>query len=103
MTVSLLSRFFRKLGILRQTRIDSSSELFKVGRDEYKYVEGDRSVVVFVELLWGEGTDVRLHSSSIDQWLPPHQNTPITADQRQQIASKIAKFLKEQGKSVEVQ
>jgi len=100
--LSKIWRFLRRLGIGgQQTRIDDSSQLIRLGRDEYRYVEGDRSVNVYVEMLTGVPSKL-IHSDSIDQWLPPHQDEQINDEERHRISNKIANFLTGKGYSVEI-
>jgi hypothetical protein len=103
MTFSDIRHLLRRLGLGgRETRIDDKSQLIRVGRDEYKYLEEERAVVVFIEMLSGAPNRL-IHLSSIDQWIPPHKDQPITEEERQRIAKKIAKFLADQGYSVQIQ
>jgi hypothetical protein len=99
---SKLWQFLIWLGIGRETRIDDSSQLIKLGRDEYKYVEGDRSLVLQIDMGIGQPSRL-LYSSTIKGWLPPHQDEKISEEDRQRIAGKIAKFLVSQGESVKVE
>jgi hypothetical protein len=99
--LSKLWQFFIWLGIGRETRIDDSSRLIKLGRDEYKYIEGERSLVLQIDML--KGPNRLLYSSTIKHWLPPHQDEKISEVDRQRIASKIASFLVSQGYSVKVE
>ena len=92
-------RFLVWLGIGRETVIDDVSQLLKAGRDEYKYVEGERSLLVQIDMLRGKPSKM-LYLSTIKQWLPPHQDEPITEAERTRIAKKIADFLTRQGESV---
>ena len=91
-----------RLGIGRETRIDDSSQLIMLGRDEYKYIEGERSLVLQIEMLRGVPNRL-LYSSTIKRWLPPHQDERISEEDRQRIATKIANFLVSQGYSVKVE
>jgi hypothetical protein len=99
---SRLWRFLIWLGIGRETRIDDSSELKVLGRDEYKYIEGERSLILQIDLLRGVPNRL-LYSSTIERWLPPHQDETISEEDRKRIAAKIANFLTGQGYSVKVQ
>jgi len=103
MMLSKTWRWLRRLGIGgRESRIDSGSQLMRLGRDEYKYVEGERSLVLQIDM--GRGVPNRLlYSSTIKRWLPPHQNETISEEDRKRIAAKIANFLTGQGYSVKVQ
>ena len=102
MTASFFRQFLLQLGLGgRETRIDSVSQLIRLGRDEYRFVEGDRSVLVFIEML--RGTPNRLiQLSSIEHWLPPHEDQEIGKEEQQRIADKIANFLAGQGYKVEI-
>jgi hemolysin activation/secretion protein len=43
-----------------------------------------------------------VYSSTIEQWLPPHDDEAITATQRREIADRIGKFLEQDGYIVEI-
>lgn len=101
MSHSIIWRFLVWLGIGRKTRIDDDSELFQVGRDEYKYVERDRSLLLQIEMLHGKPSKL-IYSSTIKGWLPPHQTDKISEEDRKRIAEKIAQFLTREGESVQV-
>ena len=98
MSQSKIWRFLIWLGIGRETEIDGTNQLFKVGRDEYKYIERGRSLLVQIDMLGGSRKI--LYSSTIKQWLPPHQDQRISEEDRRRIANKIAGFLTSQGESV---
>lgn len=83
----------------REIAIDGSRRLVMLGRDEFKYIDGERSMIVFVELLSGRPQRA-IHLSSIDKWLPPHEDQMISEQQRQQIASAIAQAFTSRGRSV---
>ena len=103
--ITMLSRLWRlliQLGIGRETRIDGSSQLKALGRDEYKYIEGERSLILQIDMLRGKPNRL-LYSSTIKRWLPPYQDEAISEQDRQRIATKIANFLTSQGYSVKVQ
>ena len=85
-----------------KSRIDSTSQLLRLDRDGYKYVEGERSLVLQIDMLRGVPNRL-LYSSTIKRWLPPHQDEMITEEDRKRIAAKIANFLTSQGYSVKVQ
>jgi hypothetical protein len=102
MPLSIIRRFLIWLGIGRETSIDGDSELLKVGRDEYKYVERGRSLLLQIEMLHGTPSKL-IYSSTIKQWLPPHDAERISDDDRKRIAERIAQFLARQGESVEVE
>jgi hypothetical protein len=95
MARSIVKRFLVWLGIAGETRIDERSQLVRVGRDEYKYSEDGRSLVLQIEM-W-TGRSKMIYSSTIKRWLPPHENEQITDLERQRIATKIADFFQRQG------
>jgi hypothetical protein len=61
------------------------------GRDEYKYKEGNHELVVFIELLPSEPWKL-IHFDSIDRWLPPYENEPITLEDQERILKKIEQY-----------
>ena len=83
----------------RETVIDGSRRLFMLGRGEFKYIDGDRSMIVFIELLSGK-PERAIHVSSIKNWLPPHEDQIISDQERQQIANAIAQAFTSRGRSV---
>ena len=101
MSRSIIWRLLIWLGVGRETRIDDKSALFKVGRDEYKYVERGRSLLLQIEMLHGRPSKL-IYSSTIKDWLPPHQDEKITDEDRKRIAKTIAQFLTAQGESVQI-
>jgi len=103
MVFSKLWGSLRRLGIGgRESRIDAESQLIRLGRDEYKYIEEEHSLILQIDM--GVGVPNRLlYSSTIKRWLPPHQDETISQEDRQRIASKIASFLVSQGYSVKVE
>ncbi|MEW5978117.1 MAG: Imm74 family immunity protein [Acidobacteriota bacterium] len=102
MSILLKIRRTLRLGLGgAETRIDGSSHLIRLGRDEYQFVEGARRVNVYIEMLSGT-PDRMLDRSSIDRWLPPHEREDIDETERERIAGKISEFLNRQGHSVEI-
>ena len=61
----------------------------RVGRDEYRYVEGDHVLTLQIEMLSGEPRRV-IYSRTIKKWLPPHDNEVISDEKRKQIVEKIS-------------
>jgi hypothetical protein len=103
MMSSKIWRWLRRAGIGgRESRIDSSSQLMRLDRDGYKYVEGERSLVLQIDMLKGVPNRL-LYSSTIKRWLPPHQDERVNEEDRQRIANKIANFLVSQGYSVKIE
>jgi hypothetical protein len=83
----------------RELHNDSNRSLRRLGRDEYKYCDGDHALVVQVEMLTGKSERV-LYSSTIKQWLPPHENEPLDSTQRREIADRIWRCLENSGYTV---
>jgi hypothetical protein len=101
--LSKIWRWLRRLGIGgAESQIDSFSQLMRLDRDGYKYIEGERSLVLQIDMLRGVPNRL-LYSSTIKRWLPPHQDERISEEDRQRIATKIANFLVSQGYSVKVE
>ncbi len=103
MAFSRIWQYLRRLGIGgAESRIDDGSHLIRLGRDEYKYIEGAHSLVLQIDM--GIGVPNRLlYSSTIECWLPPHQDEKISDEDRQRIANKIGNFLVSQGYSVKIE
>jgi hypothetical protein len=85
----------------RELKIDDNRRLLRLGRDEYKYCDGDRALVLQIEILTGK-PERFLYSSTINQWLPPHDNEPIGPTQRREIAERISRCLETAGYTIEI-
>ena len=84
-----LNRFFKRFQTNK--KIDDVSSLERLGRDEYKYIEGERALTVQIEML--SGTPKRLiYSRTIKCWLPPHEHETISEQKRKEIIEKICKY-----------
>ena len=84
-----LNRFFKKFQTNK--KIDDVCSLERLGRDEYKYIEGERALKVQIEML--SGTPKRLiYSRTIKSWLPPHEHETISEEKRTEIIGKICKY-----------
>jgi hypothetical protein len=87
--------------VFRLKKIDELRRVYPIGRDEFRYFEGDRSLDLQIDLLKGK-PDRLLYPETIVQWRPPHQNEPIDAEKRAEIARTIAQFLNDTGESTEI-
>src|ERR1044071_10068759 len=85
----------------RTLNIDKNRSLARLGRDEYKYRDGDHELTLQIEMLTGK-PELLLYSSTIKQWLPPHENESIDAVQRREIAEQIRRCLGKAGYTVEI-
>jgi hypothetical protein len=95
----ILAVFDRLTG--RELNIDDKRKLIRLGRDEYKYCDGDHALVLQIEMLTGK-PDRLLYSSTIKHWLPPHENEPIDSAQRREIAQCISHCLEKAGYTIEI-
>ena len=73
------------------TKIDGLSSVERLGRDEYKYIEGDRALILQIEMLSGTPQRV-IYSRTIKNWLPPHDKEEITDQTRKDILEKLCKY-----------
>lgn len=96
----MIRRLMNILGALggRRTKIDGSRKLTRLGRDEYKYHEGDRALILQIEMLHGNPCRL-IYLSTICRWLPPHDHEEISETDRANIAEVIRLFLESQGQS----
>jgi Immunity protein 74 len=98
--MSLIKSFFAALGG-RRTKIDSTRRLIRLSRDEYRYCDGERCLRLQIDMLKGQ-PDRLIYSSTIKQWLPPHDSLEIPDSERRQIAETIRRFLERCGHAPEV-
>lgn len=64
-----------------------------LGRAGLRYERGDHVMLVDSEMLAGPEYDMVIYSRSITTWQPPHENEPISEDERRSIAEDIEKRL----------
>jgi Zn-dependent M32 family carboxypeptidase len=82
-------KFFRRFQTIQ--KIDNVSSMVSWGRDEYKYIEGDRSLIVQAEMLSGTPQRV-IYSRTIKKWLPPYDKENITDQKKKEILEKVCKY-----------
>jgi hypothetical protein len=85
----------------RRSRIDERRRLYRLGRDEYRYCEDDRCLVLQIDMKVGEVTRC-IYAATIRKWLPPHDHEPLEPEQRRQIALAIQQFLNASGDPAEI-
>ena len=85
----------------RGQKIDEHCSLQMVGRDEYKYWEGEKSMLIGIDMLTREPQKA-ISPSAIRRWLPPHENEEITEEKRQEILAEICQLFESQGVSYEI-
>jgi hypothetical protein len=95
-----ISQFFRKFGATMT--IDGTASMEPLGRDEYKYVEGDHALKLQVEMLSGTPRRV-IYSRTIKNWLPPNENERITEQKRKEILERVCKYFDVNGISYTVE
>jgi hypothetical protein len=84
-----VKKFFRRFRTIK--RIDEFTSIERLGRDEYKYVEGDHALVLQVEMLSGTPRRV-IYSRTIRKWLPPHDMEDIADQKKEEILQKVCKY-----------
>ena len=85
-------KFFKRFQTI--TRIDSVSSVERLGRDEYKYVEGDRALILQIEMLSGIPQRV-IYSRTIRNWLPPYDKEEIPDPKKKDIIEKLCKYFEQ--------
>ncbi len=98
----LSKKFFDWLEKVGTTTLEDGSRIRRIARDGYEYSEGDHSLIIQVEVQSGK-PEVILYSSTIDQWLPPYEDEPISPSKHDEILQKITKFLRDGSISYAVQ
>jgi hypothetical protein len=63
----------------------------RIGRDEYKYIEGDHVLTLQIEMLSGTPRRV-IYQRTIKKWLPPHENEAISDEKRKEILERVCKY-----------
>jgi hypothetical protein len=95
-----ISKLLKKFRTIKQ--IDDTSSMERLGRDEYKYVEGDHALTVQIEMLSGTPSRV-IYERTIKTWLPPHDHEKIDDEKRKAILKKICRYFEINGISYIVQ
>jgi len=85
----MITKLFRKFRTIKE--IDNLSSLERLGRDEYKYIEGDHALTLQIEMLSGTPKRV-IYSRTIKNWRPPYDKENITEEKRKEIVKKICKY-----------
>ena len=95
-----ISSLLKKFRTIKQ--IDDVSSMERLGRDEYKYIEGDHALTVQVEMLSGTPSRV-IYERTIKKWLAPHEHEIIGEEKRKEILEKIRRYFEINGISYIVQ
>ena len=98
---TLFKSFLMKLRLPDFTRIDNETVLLPIDKDTFKFVEGERSVLINVERLAGDPSMV-IYAGLLKQWSSPHEQQDITAEDKDRILNKICYFFDQRGWSYEV-
>jgi hypothetical protein len=93
-------KFFKGFQTIK--KIDGTSSMIRWGRDEYKYIEGDRVLILQAEMLSGTPKRV-IYSRTIKKWLPPHEKEDISDQKKQEILAKVCKYFELNGISYTVE
>ena len=73
-----------------------SHSIDHITKDRFLYKQGERSLVIYGEMLSGE-FDFVIYSSAIANWMPPHQSEQISATDKARILKRLAEFMVDQG------
>jgi hypothetical protein len=66
-------------------------------RDNFLYREGDHKLVIYGQMLTGPFVDFVIYTSEITNWEAPHNDEPISAEQKQIIVERLDQYLKRRG------
>jgi hypothetical protein len=79
------------MSIFHNKRIDEHTTMVPLGRDQFKYREGDHEMHVTAELTAGTPARV-VYASSVKRWLPPHDGETISEDKKAAILKKVVQY-----------
>jgi hypothetical protein len=87
----------------RSTPSDSneSSFSFHVRHGYFVYREGDHSVEVYADMMTTD-IDFVVYPNQLDHWMPPHQDEVIPETKKEEILSRLWKWMERQGMKYEV-
>jgi hypothetical protein len=77
----------------RREKLPKKDGFYPVGREGYFYVEGDRVALVGTDKLVGGQL---IYTTGIE-WLPPHENEPMTKAKSADIVAKLEQYMIENG------
>lgn len=80
-------------------RSEAGFSVERVGRDDHRYFEGDRTVLVPGEMLT---TGYVIYAYAIKRWDPPHQRQRISRDERIRIVENVTRALESEGEQIKV-
>jgi len=80
---------FRRIGP-NTAESDTGVRVERSGRTELRYSEASKTTIVEVE----PGNRLAIYESTICAWLPPHEEEPLTDQDRARILSRVAEALK---------
>ena len=100
--MTLLAFLFRIIpDILSQRLSGDPFSIRAIGRDRFRYREGDHSIIFHAELFMGQ-PERRIYVSSLKQWDAPFENELIADAQKRIIIERISRFFKMREISYEV-
>ncbi|MBW3623398.1 MAG: hypothetical protein KY468_08310 [Armatimonadetes bacterium] len=99
--IELFKKYLDKLLDGGGVKIDEVSSIKRTSRDEYKYIEGDHEMLIYVEVQAGY-PGCAVYSNSIREWLPPYDNEEVTDEDKERILKKVCSHLEKSGLSYEV-
>lgn len=99
----MLDYLKRLVEVFGAIKLDSSSRLVRLGRDYYRYEEGDLLVTMQIDALSGV-PDTVIYTATMTGVHPPDATvSALTEAERVRIAEKIASYFRRRGHSVEIE
>jgi|GEM_PF-6662587 hypothetical protein len=91
-------------GYVRRRRYEPEPGVWVVpkSRDEYTYHFESYTANVVAEIMLGP-IDCVIYRSSVENWLPPHENEPLMEEDRERIIRCLCKYLDHSGWTYEIQ
>jgi hypothetical protein len=87
---------FRLLRMLSLRKRPSAYKITMERGHNFLYREGDRKLLIHGEMLTGD-LDFVVYSGGITNWLPPYQEEAVGVEKKQQILSRLDRYMKQYG------
>ena len=97
----LIARLLKPLG--RHSTIDETSRVIRLGRDFYRYEEGDRWITLQIDMQSGDPQRVIYKSTMLGVAPTTARGSVLTPAEQDRVATRIASHLRSQGLSVEIE
>ncbi len=96
-----VDKFLDLLGVPDASKIDGITFLKSVDQDTYRFIEGDRSVIISIERLSGNPSMV-IYAGLVTFWQPPHEGERITDVDKKRIIGKVCACFDKRGWTYEI-